>query len=189
MRRKRIKMSDPLNLFFDVQEEEEDEDLTEYLVHCYLYYKLNNPIIYDHDFDMLCKTILEKWDTLTHPNKDLVSKADLEAGTGYSIENYPKEIIEDAERRKKIFLEELKAEVEWAKKEDKKIEAFTFNNTPAETYLLCGLYRDFKYYKAREKQQIVGEELKRRWDNEIHLDTIRRYMEDHRVTPQTLNLE
>ena len=61
-------MSDPVNLFFAVPNEEPDEDLNDYLIHCYLYYELNNPVIYDHDFDLLCKEILEKWDTLTHPH-------------------------------------------------------------------------------------------------------------------------
>ena len=183
-------MSDPANLFFAVPTEEPDEDLNDYLIHCYLYYELNNPIIYDYDFDQLCKEILKKWDTLTHPHKDLVSKKDLQAGTGYSIKEYPQDIIEEAERRKKIFLQELQEAVENAKElAEEKEEEITFTHTPMETYLLCGLYRDFKYYKAENKRDTVWRELKRRWDNEIDLEEIQKYMKDHDVTPETLNLE
>ncbi len=183
-------MSDPVNLFFAVPNDEPDEDLNDYLIHCYLYYELNNPVIYDHDFDLLCKEILEKWDTLTHPHKHVVNKDDLKAGTGYHIKEYPPDIIEAANRRKKIFLEELRHEVEVAKemaekKEEKK--EFTFTHSPMETFLLCGLFRDYKYYKD-DRQKIVGEELKRRWNNQIDLPEFEKYMEDHQVTPETLQL-
>lgn len=106
-------MSDPLNAFFEIAPP--DENLNDYFVHCYLYYKLNCPIIYDHDFDVLCKKILARWDTISHPHKDIVSKKDLKAGTGYSIESYPKEVIVEAEILKKAFLKDLQREVDLAK--------------------------------------------------------------------------
>ena len=82
-----------LDLFFNVPKEKEDEDLNDYLMHCYLYYELNTPVIYDYDFDKLCKDLLEKWDSISHSYKELISKSDLKAGTGYSIKEYPKEIF------------------------------------------------------------------------------------------------
>lgn len=181
-----------LNLFFDIPKEEDDKDLTDYLVHCYLYYELNNPIIYDYDFDQLCKELLEKWDRLTHKYKDLVKVADLKAGTGYSIKKYPKDIIEDAERRQKIFLEELKQEVDRVKEEEE-TKDFNFSNTLMETYLLCGMYRDFKHYgrrfeSSKTKQEIIGEELCNRLSDNDHRAEIEQYCKDHNVTLDTLNL-
>jgi len=181
-----------LNLFFDLPKEEEDQDLTDYLIHCYLYYELNSPIIYDYDFDLLCKILLEKWDNINHPYKDLVSKQDLKAGTGYSIKEYPKEVIEEAERRKKIFIQELQHEVEVAKEAAEEEKDFEFSNTPMETYLLCGLYRDYGYHKGFEsiekKRETVRRELKRRWDDNVHHDEFMQYCEDHGVTINQFNL-
>lgn len=56
-----------------------------YLVHCYMYYVLDCPVITDEAFDRLCKHLLDHWEEIEHPHKHLVSKEDLEAGTGYSI--------------------------------------------------------------------------------------------------------
>lgn len=189
MIRKRRKMTDPLNAFFAV--DPPDQDLNDYFVHCYLYYELNCPVIHDHDFDVLCKKILAKWDTISHPHKDIVSKKDLAAGTGYSIKSYPDDVIEEAEKLRAKFLEELQHEVEVAKEIDEQIkeeEQFNFNNTPAETYLLCGLYRDYKYYKDIKRKKIIEEELERRWSSDDN-SMIKKYMEDHGITPETLNLK
>lgn len=62
-----------------------------YLVHCYMYYVLDHPVIEDAAFDRLCKHLLDHWDEIEHPHKHLVSKDDLRAGTGYSIpiHHYP----------------------------------------------------------------------------------------------------
>jgi len=65
-----------------------------YLMSCYLYYKRNLNVLSDEQFDMLCLYLLETWDEITHPHKTLITKEDLEAGTGYSI-RYPY-IIEHA---------------------------------------------------------------------------------------------
>lgn len=62
-----------------------------FLVHCYLYYVLNDPIISDEVFDKLCKILHDEWDTKHkfHMHAHLVSKEDLAAGTGYAIRDYP----------------------------------------------------------------------------------------------------
>lgn len=179
-----------LNLFFNVPAEEEDVDLTDYLIHCYLYYELDTPIIYDYDFDKLCQDLLEKWDNINHSYKDFVSQDDLKAGTGYSIQRYPRAIVEEAKRRKNIFLQELQHEVEVAKAEEEE-KPFEFNNTPMETYLLCGMYRDYGYHKRfdriKKKREIVRRELKRRWDGNIHHEEFTQYFKDHGVTIDNFN--
>jgi len=180
-----------LDLFFDVPKEKEDEDLNDYLTHCYLYYELNNPIIYDYDFDRLCKDLLEKWDNINHSYKKLISKPDLKAGTGYNIKEYPKEIIEEAERRKKIFLKELQHEVEIAKDYNKDYEEIEFNGNPTETYVLCGMYIDYKHWKDEKnikRQEEVHVELKNRIKENIHKAEIEHYLSDHRITLKELNL-
>lgn len=75
-------------------------NFNEYLIHCYLYYELNCPVIYDYDFNKL---------------KDLISKEDLKAAR--CIKEYPKEIIEEAEKRKKEFLRDLQREVDWVREQ------------------------------------------------------------------------
>jgi NAD-dependent DNA ligase len=57
----------------------------QYLIHCYLYYICDQSIIPDEEFDQLCRDLLDKWDSIEHPHKHLISKDDLKAGTGYSI--------------------------------------------------------------------------------------------------------
>lgn len=181
-----------LNLFFDVPTEEEDVDLTDYLIHCYLYYELDTPIIYDYDFDKLCQDILNKWDSINHSYKDFVSQDDLKAGTGYSIQRYPRAIVEEAKRRKNIFLQELQHEVDVAKEAAEEVEKpFEFTHTPMETYLLCGAYRDYGFHKRfdviKKRREIVRMELKRRWDGNVHHEEFTQYCKDHGVTIDSFN--
>ena len=56
-----------------------------YLMLSYLYYKKNISLIEDTEFDNLCQTLLEKYDSVEHMHKHLVSKESLTAGTGYDI--------------------------------------------------------------------------------------------------------
>ena len=56
-----------------------------YLMFSYLYYEKNISLIDDAEFDGMCKTLLDKIDTLTHMHKHLVKKESLTAGTGYDI--------------------------------------------------------------------------------------------------------
>ena len=197
-----------LNSFFDIPEEpvnqtqgymavikkgSGEKSLTSYLIHCYLYYIKNSPIIYDEQFDKICKSILDKWKDITHPYKELVSYDDLKAGTGYGIKEYPSEIIEEAEKRLEVFFQELQHEVDIAKEIDLEIkerepEPFVFSYTPLETYLLCGMYIDFKYYKSEKKKGEVWTELKRRWDNNIDHVEFEKYFKDHNVSQKTLNI-
>lgn len=65
-----------------------------YLVHSYMYYILDDPVISDIEYDLLCKELLEKFDEIDyHPHKHLVSKEDLRAGSGYSIRKYPQIVV------------------------------------------------------------------------------------------------
>ena len=56
-----------------------------YLMLSYLYYEKNISLIADTEFDNLCQTLLEKYDSVEHMHKHLVSKESLTAGTGYDI--------------------------------------------------------------------------------------------------------
>ena len=68
-----------------------------YLMFSYLYYEKNISLIDDAEFDEMCKTLLEKLDTLTHMHKHLIKKESLTAGTGYDIK-YTNLIKDSAER-------------------------------------------------------------------------------------------
>ena len=56
-----------------------------YLMFSYLYYEKNISLIEDTEFDKLCQILLEKYDSVEHMHKHLVSKESLTAGTGYDI--------------------------------------------------------------------------------------------------------
>ena len=57
-----------------------------YLMHSYLYYVMNEPIISDMEYDELCKELKDKWDSIEHYHKHLIDKQSLGAGTGYQLE-------------------------------------------------------------------------------------------------------
>ena len=56
-----------------------------YLMFSYLYYKDNTSLIDDTEYDLLCKTLLEKFDEVEHIHKHRIDKSSLTAGTGYDI--------------------------------------------------------------------------------------------------------
>jgi len=66
-----------------------------YLMSSYLYYKEDKQVLTDEDFDRLAKRLLDNWDSVEHMHKHLISKEDLQAGTGYAIQ-YTQRIINAA---------------------------------------------------------------------------------------------
>jgi len=66
-----------------------------YLMSSYLYYKEDRQVLTDEDFDQLAKRLLDNWDSVEHMHKHLISKEDLQAGTGYAIK-YSQRIINAA---------------------------------------------------------------------------------------------
>jgi len=66
-----------------------------YLMSSYLYYKEDRQVLTDEDFDRLAKRLLDNWDSVEHMHKHLISKEDLQAGTGYAIQ-YSQRIINAA---------------------------------------------------------------------------------------------
>ena len=68
-----------------IWEQNENMLIPYYLMFSYLYYEKNISLIDDAEFDGMCKTLLDKLDSLTHMHKHLVKKESLTAGTGYNI--------------------------------------------------------------------------------------------------------
>ena len=68
-----------------IWEQNENMLIPYYLMFSYLYYEKNISLIDDAEFDEMCKTLLDKLDTLTHMHKHLIKKESLTAGTGYDI--------------------------------------------------------------------------------------------------------
>jgi NAD-dependent DNA ligase len=66
-----------------------------YLMSSYLYYKEDKQVLTDEDFDKLAKRLLDNWDSVEHIHKHLISKEDLQAGTGYAIQ-YSQRVINAA---------------------------------------------------------------------------------------------
>ncbi len=75
--------------------------LKEYLLHSYLYYACDDPIIYDHDFDAMCRKINKDWDSLESPYKAFIQEHEQGNIKGLPLwkEDYPEEIIEEAADR------------------------------------------------------------------------------------------
>ena len=68
-----------------IWEQNENMLIPYYLMFSYLYYEKNISLIDNAEFDGMCKTLLDKLDTLTHMHKHLIKKESLTAGTGYDI--------------------------------------------------------------------------------------------------------
>ena len=60
-----------------IWEQNENMLIPYYLMFSYLYYEKNISLIDDGEFDRMCKTLLEKLDTLTHMHKHLIKKESL----------------------------------------------------------------------------------------------------------------
>lgn len=56
-----------------------------FLMTSYLYYQHDISLIPDARFDEMCHDMLQRWDEIEHPNKSLIRKEDLVAGTGYYL--------------------------------------------------------------------------------------------------------
>ena len=63
-----------------------------YLMFSYAYYKENESLITDTEYDYSCRELIEKWDTITHWHKPLLNLESLKAGTGYDIK-YPNRVV------------------------------------------------------------------------------------------------
>ena len=70
--------------------------LRQYLVHSYLYYKLDESIIDDIDYDRICmelKELLKKYPDEDPPFRKLAEKSLGNEASGYAIRHYPPSII------------------------------------------------------------------------------------------------
>ncbi len=56
-----------------------------YLIHSYLYYECDTSIITDHEFNHICKQLLDNYNKIEHMHKHLISIENLKANTGYDI--------------------------------------------------------------------------------------------------------
>jgi hypothetical protein len=73
----------------------------QFLVHSYLYYELNESIIDDHQYDMICKELselVEEFPEMEVPHIDLARGVGT-SGSGFYIQNYPPNIITTAFRQ------------------------------------------------------------------------------------------
>jgi hypothetical protein len=71
-----------------------------YLMSIYSYYHLDESLLGDDAYDMLCVRLDVLWDTIEHPHKHLVDRSALGAGTGFQIpESHYPEITKSAAKR------------------------------------------------------------------------------------------
>lgn len=57
-----------------------------YLMHSYLYYVMDDPVVSDAMFDTICKRLLAELDGLSHVHKPLVDPSLLVAGSGFNLQ-------------------------------------------------------------------------------------------------------
>lgn len=63
-----------------------------FLMASYLYYIEDVSILSDTLYDRLCNMLDQQWDSIEHFHKHLVPRADLSAGTGFAITDYPERV-------------------------------------------------------------------------------------------------
>jgi len=76
------------------------QKIRQYLVHSFLYYQLDESIIADRHYDEICTEVLQLMETHTDssllPYQELVKKSLSEDASGFSVKQYPAEIISSA---------------------------------------------------------------------------------------------
>lgn len=73
-----------------------------YLIHSWLYYEADSPIVSDALFDELCKALDREWDRITHPHRDVIDRSCLNAGTGFYLQ-YPARVPGAATALQRMF--------------------------------------------------------------------------------------
>jgi len=63
-----------------------------YLMFSYAYYKENESLITDSEYDQICRDLITNWNDITHWHKPLLDLESLKAGTGYDIK-YPNRVV------------------------------------------------------------------------------------------------
>ena len=66
-----------------------------YLMFSYAYYKENESLITDSEYDQICQDLITNWNDITHWHKRLLDLDSLRAGTGYDIQ-YPERVVNGA---------------------------------------------------------------------------------------------
>ena len=66
-----------------------------YLMFSYAYYKENESLIPDSEYDQICQDLITNWNDITHWHKRLLNLDSLKAGTGYDIK-YPERVVNAA---------------------------------------------------------------------------------------------
>ena len=65
-------------------------------MYSYAYYKENESLVTDSEYDQICQDLITNWDNITHWHKPLLSLESLKAGTGYDITKYPNRVVSAA---------------------------------------------------------------------------------------------
>ena len=66
-----------------------------YLMFSYAYYKENESLITDSEYDQICQDLITNWNDIKHWHKPLLNLESLKAGTGYDIK-YPNRVVSAA---------------------------------------------------------------------------------------------
>jgi hypothetical protein len=135
-------------------------DIKNYLIHSYLYYELDESIISDTEFDCLCQRLDMNWPNQQSVYKKYISKADLKAGTGFSLfydpktgrRDYPEEIVAEAQTR--LVTYRAKQVVTYRTVTDNPEELYEQLKDAAD-WFLTGLWADYKHFVFGDKREMA----------------------------------
>lgn len=93
-------MGDQMTLFDEPVEQAQSFNnlVARYLIYSYQYYILNDNLVSDAEYDVICKTLLENFGALTHPHTYLLDTEALSAGSCFHLKesDYPLIVKETA---------------------------------------------------------------------------------------------
>lgn len=69
-----------------------------YLMASYCYYKLDQSPMTDHAYDLICRLLTERWDSIEHQHKKYIEFLDGKVGSGFAaVDKYPLMVVSAAQ--------------------------------------------------------------------------------------------
>lgn len=64
----------------DLIKKNQNMSIPHFLIHSFLYYEMDSPIIMDSTFDKIVECLSKNWETIKHPHKDLIDRDMIKSG-------------------------------------------------------------------------------------------------------------
>jgi len=110
--------------------------IARYLMCAYAYYKQDDPLMPDTDFDQLAKWLLTNYDDVDHFHKHLVTKDDLKAGT--YLGKYPERVKGAVRSWRRLTQPEREKLLQSYQKEQNTIQSATTDTATLDAFFTSG---------------------------------------------------